>query len=112
MRSQGGPEMTTRPEIEEVLRDHSQNYQSIQWSEVKAESEVLRVDALAYAKDKTHPGSSVFLFVDRVEGDSAYASTIEDVSREVLFTRASIERYPSLEGGDNYLYFVPRTKRK
>lgn len=102
---------TVRKEVLDAVRDHAQNYQSVQWSDIKAKSEVLRVDALAYTQNKTHPGSSVFLLVDRVVRDTAYASTIENVSREVLFTRVSVEQYPSLEGGDNYVYFVPRTMR-
>ncbi len=101
----------TRLEVIKTVAAHAVNFRSAQWGDIKPFVEVLRVDALAYAENPTKMGSSVSIVVDRVVDDTAYCLTVEDVPREVLFTRRSVEQYPSLEGGDNYLYFVPRKMR-
>lgn len=101
--------MQLDPRILAVLKDCGVNYRSAQWStDIKPKVAVLRVDALAYAADKTNPAAAIFLEIDRLVSDTAYAVLLDGKATEVLFTRAELKRYPSLVGGDNYLYFVAK----
>ncbi len=98
----------TDPRIIEVLKDMRVNYKSAKWGDFMPEAEVLRVDVLAHSQNRNHPGCAVFLLIDRVVNEVAHTATLEEIQKSVEVHRRSVERYPTLEGEDKFLYFVPK----